>query len=102
MQRRIDQANRHWEAVHRLENSDEVATLERQQFIEGRHARFLGIRQDHFLNGALPLMTSLGLLEVGKKHMLRAAQTTALRAELTCLARILRSICIGAYAKFAR
>ena len=34
VQRRIDRANRHWIAVHRLEHTVEVVALQRQQLVE--------------------------------------------------------------------
>src|SRR5579864_8286229 len=64
VQRRIDQPDGHWKTVHRLEDADKVAPLKWQQLIQRSDARFFGVRENHFLDGALPLMASLGLLEV--------------------------------------
>ena len=82
VQRRIDQTNRHRKTVHSFEDADEVAPLERQQFVERRHARFFRVRQDHFLDRSLAFVAAFWLLEVGKEHVLGAAQADALRSEL--------------------
>src|SRR6202048_854662 len=102
MQRRIDEPYGHWEAVHSLEDADEVAALKRQQLVERRHACLFRIRQDHLLDGALAFVAAFRLLEVGEEHVLRAAQADAFRAELARFASVLRRVRVGAHAEAAR
>src|SRR6266436_392327 len=99
MQRRIDQADGHREAVHGLEDADEIAALKRQQLVERRHTRFLGVRQDHLLDRALALVAAFRLLEIGEEHVLRAAQADAFGAELARFASVLRRVRVGAHAE---
>src|SRR2546422_594346 len=61
---RIDQANGDREAVHGLEDTDEVAALEREQAIESLDASFFIVGKDHFLNGALALVALLREFEI--------------------------------------
>ena len=75
VQRRIEQADRHRQALHRLEDADEVLALERQQLRQGRLAAsssFVG--QDHLPHGEDAVAV--------EEHVLGAAQADALGAEL--------------------
>src|SRR5260221_2499051 len=101
VQRWIDQANRDGQAVHRFEDADQVATLKRQQLVERLHTGFAIVRDDHFLNRALPLDSLLRKFEVGEEHVLGARKADALGAELDGLARVLRRVGVGAHADFA-
>ena len=74
VQRRVEQADRHRQALHRLEQALEVALLERQQLLEAL-APLLGRRgQDHRDH----LLVAL----VAEEHVLGAAQADPLGAEL--------------------
>ena len=101
VQRRIDQADGDRQAVHGLEDSDEVAPLERQKLVESLAARLRRVRQDHFLNGLLALGALLRLLEILEEHVLGAAKADAFGAHFASSARILRRIGVGAHAELA-
>ena len=79
MQWRINQANHDWVAFaslginHRLEDTFEVATLERQQLVKRSLAFFLALCQDHLLHNGQALLLH--------KHMLCAAESNAFSAE---------------------
>src|SRR5215470_13637195 len=102
VKRRVNQADRDRKAVHGLKDADEVAALERQQAIESLDASLFVVGQDHFLDGALALVTLLRELKVGEEHVLGAAKTDTLGAKFACLARILRSVSIGANTELSR
>src|SRR5262249_7929617 len=93
---RIDEANGNRVAIHGLEDADKVATLEWQQLVKRFDSRFLGIREDHLLDGALALRSLLRLLKIGEKHVLRTAETDAFRAEFARFAGILRRVSVSA------
>src|ERR1700730_4363605 len=82
VERRIDQAGGDREAIHGLEDADKIAPLKWQESVERLDPSYFFIRQDHFLNGALPLVTPLWLFEVGEEHMLGAAKADTLSAKL--------------------
>ena len=73
VQGRIQVADGHRVALHRLENALKVAALHGQQFCERALALFYRLGDDHLADGGDPV----GL----KEHMLGAAQADALRAE---------------------
>src|SRR5712692_4463177 len=64
VQGRIDQPDGDGAPIHGLEDADKIAPLERQQLRQGAPARYLGIREDHLLDGELAVQALLGLLEV--------------------------------------
>ena len=55
VQGRIDQADRHREAIHGPEDADEIAPLEWPQLVERLAARLGVVGNDHLLNGQLPV-----------------------------------------------
>ena len=74
VQRRIEQPDRHRQAVHRREDADEVLALQRQQLLQGRAAVLLVGRQDHRPHRLDPLAL--------EEHVLGAAQADAFGTEL--------------------
>ncbi len=88
MERRVEQADRHRQAAHRLEDPVEVGLLERQQPVESRAAPGLGVREDHLLHHGQPLDA--------EEHVLGAAEADPLRAELTGADRIGRVVAVRA------
>src|SRR6267143_2096852 len=102
MKRRVNQANGDWESIHGFEDADEVAALEWRKLIQCPDASVLLVRQDHFLDGALTLVASFRLLEVGEEHVLGAAEADAFGAELDGFTGILRGVHIGADPEAAR
>src|SRR6185437_73171 len=101
MERRINQADRDRQAVHRLEQAGEIAALEWQKLIERRAARLRGIGENHFLNRLLALSAFFGMLEILEEHVLGAAKTDALRAHGASKASIVWRIRIGAHIDLA-
>ena len=81
VQRRVEQAHRDRQAVHRLEDAVEVGFLLRAQLLE--RGVFVGVvvGEDHALHDREP---------VAEEHVLGAAQADALGAELARLASRLR------------
>ena len=71
MQRGIEQADGHGQAVHRLEDSLEVVTLERQQLTQRRLALGVLLGEDQALDV---------LLALAEEHVLGPAQPDALSA----------------------
>ena len=86
---RIEQANRHGQARHRLEDPFEVGLLERQQPVERRPPSGLGVGQDHLLHHRQAFLA--------EEHVLGAAETDPLRAELACANGVLRVVGVGAH-----
>ena len=93
MQRRIEQPDRHRQALHDLEQLDEIGALHRQQFRQRGAARLFVLGQDHLAHGA-----DAGFLE---EHVLGAAQPDALGPELDRGARVVRGIAVDADAELA-
>ena len=87
MQRRVEQADGHRQAVHRLEEALEVALLQRQQLVEGGATVPIGgqDRPDH-------LRAAVG----AEEHVLGPAQADPLGAELARPARVLGSVGVRA------
>src|SRR5260370_20470111 len=101
MEGRVNQAYRHRQAIHGPKNSHEIAPLERQKFIQRPYARFPGVRQDHLLYRALPLVAFLRLFEIREEHVFGPDQPDALGTKLSCLARILRGVRVGSHSQRA-
>ncbi|CEG08892.1 hypothetical protein BN961_02312 [Afipia felis] len=93
MQRRIEQTDRDGQALHDLEQFDEVGALHRQKLCKRRAAGLFVFGDDHLADGA-----DARFLE---EHVLGAAQADAFGAELERGARIRRGIGIGADLEFA-
>ena len=83
MQRRIEQADRHGQPSHGLEDALEVLLLMRQQLRERLAALVLARGHDHRADEWEPVL--------GHEHVLGAAQADPLRAELARLRRVLRA-----------
>ena len=73
VQRRVEQADGDGQAVHRLEDADEVALLLRAQLLERGVFLVGGVGEDHALHDRQA---------VAEEHVLGAAQADALGAEL--------------------
>ena len=71
VQRRVEQADRHRQPGHRLEDPLEVALLDRQQLVERRPPAVLVLGQDHLAHDREALL--------GHEHVLGAAEADALR-----------------------
>ena len=93
VQRRIEQPDRHRQALHDLEQLGEVAALHRQQLGERGAAALLVVGQDHLAHRA----DAVGLEE----HVLGAAEPDALGAELQRDARVVRRVGVGAHLQLA-
>ena len=89
VQRGIEQAHRHGESVHGLEQPFEVAPLHRQQLAQCHAAARLVVGEDHLADG----LDAVALEE----HVLRAAEADALGAELEGLPGVLRRVGVGAH-----
>ena len=94
MQGGIEQADRHRQPGHDLEQFDEIAALHRQQLCERRLPAGEIIGEDHLAHGGQPVAF--------EKHMLGAAKTDAVRAEFPRRARVRRRFRIGAHLHAAR
>ena len=84
MQRPVEQADRHRQAGHHLEDPLEVGLLDRQQAVERSTPPVLVGRQDHLAHQAEPVGV--------REHVLGPAETDSLGAELTGLGRIRRVV----------
>ena len=84
VQRRIEQPDRHRQALHDLEQLDEILALHRQELGERGAARFLVVGEDHLAHGADAVLV--------EEHVLGAAEPDALGAELAAR-RARRSAC---------
>ena len=89
VQRRVEQADRAWQARHDLEDGDEVAALFGQQLVERGATAGLGIGENHFAHRA----DAAGIEE----HVLGAAQADALGPELARHAAFGLGLGIGAH-----
>ena len=89
VQRRVEQADRDRQAVHRLENAEVVAHLHLEELRQLRVALVLVLGEDVVLDDHLPL---------AEEHVLGAAQADALRAELAAERRVVRRVGVGAHA----
>ena len=89
VQRRIEQANRHRQAVHDLEQGGEIAALHRQQLVERGATAFLVVGENHLTHGddAVAL----------EEHVFGAAKADALGAELPRRSGVGRRIGVGAH-----
>ena len=81
MQRRIEQPDRHRQPLHRFQDSEKVLALNGQQLFERLRPLVDRRREDHFVDER----QAFGLHE----HVLRTAETYALRAELARLRGVL-------------
>ena len=88
MQRRIEQPDRDRQAVHRLEDADEVLPLQRKQFGELPVAFLVGVGEDQRLDERAPIT---------QEHVLGAAQPDALRAEPAGPGRVLGGVGVGSH-----
>ncbi len=89
MQRRVEQTHRHRQPVHRLEQLDEVALLQRQQGGQGQLAILVVVRQDQVLD----LLAAL----LAEEHVLGAAQPDALAAVAAGAVRVVGVVRVGAH-----
>src|SRR5688500_1962642 len=88
VQRRIQEADRHRQSLHRLEDADEVFALIRQQLLQRLAAAFGVAGEDHLAH----VVDALGVEE----HVLRARQADAFGAEVPGDVRIVRRIGVRA------
>ena len=94
MQRRVEQADGHRQAGHDLEQFGEILALHRQDFGQGG-APAVGVGgENHLAHGDDPVAF--------EKHMLGAAETDALGAEVAGGARVGRGFGVGAHAQPAQ
>ena len=91
VERRVEEADGHGQPGHGLEDSLEVALLQRQEPVERAAALLLVAREDHLADDREPL--------VGHEHVLGAAEPDPLRAELARLRRILGRVRVGPHAQ---
>ncbi len=91
VQRRVEQADRHRQVDHRLEQPLEVLGLQREQLGERGVAVLARLAHDHRLH--------LRLAVGGHEHVLRPAQADPLGAELARLARVLGRVGVRAHAE---
>ena len=93
VQRRIERADHHREAVHGLEEAGEILALHGQQPLQGFAAGLFVARQNHGLH----------VLDAafGEEHVLRAAEADAFGAEAAGGLGVTRNIGIGAHAEAA-
>jgi len=84
VQRRIKQTNCDRQAFHRFQDPDEIATLKRQK----SRQRLCALGHSGCHNHVMHDWKPLGLHE----HVLGAAESDALRAELSCSRSILRRV----------
>ncbi|MNZ99109.1 hypothetical protein D3C78_1184200 [compost metagenome] len=89
VQRRVEQADRHRQAVHDLEQFGEIRTLHRQKLVERCPPALFTFRKDHLTHH----MDAVALEE----HMFGAAQPNTLSAKGAGGAGVSRRIGIGAH-----
>ena len=89
VQRPVEQADRHGQPRHRLEDPLEVALLDREQALERGAAAVLVGGQDHLAHQAEPVG--------GREHVLRPAEPDPLRPELAGLGRVLGRVGVRAH-----
>ncbi len=87
VQGRVEQAHRHGQPVHRLEDPLEVLTLHSAQFVERGGFALRRVGEDHAAHDRQP---------VPEEHVLGAAQADALRAVLAGPGGVLRRVGVGA------
>ena len=93
VQRRVEQADRHRQAIHRFEHLLEVGALDVEQLGE-RLVLFVGRRrQDHLAHDREPVG--------GQEHVLGAAQADALGAETAGVSGVLTGVGVGADTELA-
>ena len=88
VQRRVEQAHGDGQAVHRLEDLDEVGALQRQQLVEDDLPLLVALGQDEALDELAPL---------AEEHVLGAAQADALGPEAASAGGIRRVVGVGAH-----
>ena len=93
VQRRVEQADRHGQPVHRLEHFLEVGALGVEQPGERLVLLVRGRRQDHLANDREPVR--------GEEHVLGAAQPDALGAEAPGIGGVLTGVGVGPDAELA-
>ena len=93
MQRRVEQADRHRQAVHDLEQSREIGTLHRQDLGQGGAALRFGVGEDHLAHGDDAVIV--------EEHVFGAAQADALGAEFARDAGVVRRVGVGAHLQAA-
>ena len=93
VQRRIERADHHREAVHGFEQAGEIGALHGQQLQQRFAPRLLIARQNHGLHVRNAVL--------GEEHVLGAAQADALGAEFRAGLRVARNIGVGAHAEGA-
>ena len=91
MKRRIQQPNGNRKPGHLAEDADEVAALQRKQFLERLLARAHAIGEDHLAHGGESL--------IAKEHMLGAAEADAFSAKAARRLRIQRRVAISTHAQ---
>ena len=94
VQRRIERADHHREAVHGLEQAGEILALHGQQLGQGLAAGLLVARQNHGLHVLDAVL--------GEEHVLGAAQADAFGAELAGRLGVARDVGVGAHAEACR
>src|SRR6266852_8833626 len=93
MQRWIERTDDYRESVHRFEQAGKIVALHGQQFLQSFLAGWFVVRQNHGLHVWDAIR--------GEKHVLRAAQANAFRAERARSLGIAWNIGIGANAEVA-
>jgi hypothetical protein len=92
VQRRVDQAHRDRQAVHRPEDADEVLALQRQQGVQRGLPLGLGRGEDQPLDELPP---------VAQEHVLGPAQADPLGPEPAGAGGVLRGVGVGAHVELA-
>ncbi len=93
VQRRVEQADRHRQPVHRLEDLGEVVLLDLAQLVERLGLLLRGGGEDHPPDHRQPIR--------GEEHVLGAAQPDALGAEAAGVVGVLAGVGVGAHAELA-
>ena len=93
MQRRVEQAHRDRQPVHRLEDLDEVGLLDVEQLLERGGLLLRRGGEDHAAHDRQAV--------VGEEHVLGAAQPDALGAEVAGVGGVLAVVGVGADAELA-
>ena len=96
VQRRIEQADRHRQAVECLHGRLDVLLDKHRKFFERRFPFLDGLAHDHLAEQEQRLVAAFAV-----EHVLGAEQADALGAELHCLRRIFGRIGIGPYFQHA-
>ena len=93
MERRVKEADGNRQSAHCAEDALKVLPLHRQQLGQRGFSLLDGFGDDHFAHRC----DAVGV----KEHMLRAAESHALRAEGNCLLRVFGRVGVGAHAQGA-